>query len=59
MTKPIAGLIIVAAAAYVLMRLTFYVAGLWARARAVEAERDRRASDRLPLIQDKRRDDSC
>ena len=57
MTKAIAGLII-AAVAYVLMRLTFYVAGLWARARDAEAERDRLASDRMPLIQDKRREDN-
>ena len=60
MTKAIAGLIIIAAVAYVLMRLTFYVAGLWTRARRAEAERDRLASDRMPLIQDKRReDDPC
>ena len=55
MTKAIAGLIIVAAIAYVLMRVTFYVAGLWQDRRAARREVERLKADRMPLIQDRGR----
>ena len=57
MTKAIAGLIIVAAIAYVLMRVTFYVAGLWDDRRRARAEVERLRAERMPLVQDRRRDD--
>ena len=57
MTKAIAGLIIIAAVAYVLMRLTFYVAGLWDDRRRARAEVTRLRAERMPLVQDRRRDD--
>ena len=57
MTKAIAGLIIIAAVAYVLMRLTFYVAGLWDDRRRARAEVTRLRAERMPRVQDRRRDD--
>ena len=54
MTKAIAGLIIIAAIAYVLMRVTFYVAGLWQDRQAARREVERLKADRMPLIQDRR-----
>ena len=57
MTKAIAGLIIIAAIAYVLMRVTFYVAGLWDDRRRARAEVERLRAERMPLVQDRRRDD--
>ena len=57
MTKAIAGLIIIAAIAYVLMRVTFYVAGLWQDRQAARREVERLKADRMPLIQDRRPDD--
>lgn len=52
MTKAIAGAVIIAAAAYVAMRLTFWVAALVITKRDAERERDRLARDRMPQVQD-------
>ena len=57
MTKAIAGTIIILALAYVAMRLTFYVAGLWDDRRRARAEVERLRAERMPLVQDRSRDD--
>ena len=57
MTKAIAGTIIIVALAYVAMRLTFYVARLWGDRRRARAEVGRLRAERMPLVQDRRRDD--
>lgn len=53
-----AALTIVAAITYVSVRLVAYIAGLVARVRAAERERDRLRSERMPTVQDVRRDKS-
>ena len=55
MTRAIAGVIIVAAVAYVVTRLILLVAALVARARVAERERDQLRSERMPTVQDVRR----
>lgn len=57
MTKAIAGTIIILALAYVAMRLTFYVARLWDDRRRARAEVERLRAERMPLVQDRRRDE--
>lgn len=57
MTKAIAGTIIIVALAYVAMRLTFHVARLWDDRRRALAEVERLRAERMPLVQDRRRDD--